>query len=64
MWSRILKTYPDASINNIWKSLIEMTNMFHEIGLDVANKLGLNYNKFEAENVKKYIQNMEKRIKK
>jgi aminoglycoside 6-adenylyltransferase len=62
IWARIIQTYPDAERVNIWKSLIEMTNIFDEVGIESAKKMGLNYNRIEAEDVRKYMQSMEKKI--
>lgn len=59
MWESILKTYPDADLKNIWDSLVEMTQLFHELALAVADKNGLQYNLREAENVKDYIQQLQ-----
>lgn len=64
MWTRILKTYPDASIANIWNSLIDMIDIFHELGLKVGDKMGLAYNIIEAKNVKEYIMGRNKMIMK
>ena len=62
MWAKILKTYPDAQIENIWNALLEMSSIFHEIGLVVAEKQGLKYNLAEANNVKAYLLEMEPSI--
>ena len=63
MWDRILKTYPDATNENIWKSFLEMTQIFHELGVDVAKQLGFNYNFNEAKNVREYLLQMQENIK-
>ncbi len=57
-WNRILNTYPDAKKINIWDSLMEMVNLFDEIARKLADKINLNYNELEAENVKKYLDKM------
>lgn len=62
MWTKILSTYPDSQVTNIWKSLLKMTKIFHDTGLIVADKLGLNYNTIEAKNVKEYIAFMRGRF--
>lgn len=62
MWSRIMKTYPNAEISNIWNSLMEMKDIFHEISVEIADKMGLIYNTKEAENVMKYLQSIEQKI--
>ena len=55
IWKRILSTYPDAEIKNIWKSLFLMTDIFSEIGQHIAGKISCKYNKTEAENVSAYL---------
>jgi aminoglycoside 6-adenylyltransferase len=55
-WARILKTYPDAGIPNIWNSLMEMTDLFNELGPRVARELELLYNTAEAEKVRAYLR--------
>ena len=62
LWKRILRTYPDSEIINIWNSLMEMISVFHELGLEVAKETGLNYKIEESINVKEYIGNMKERI--
>ena len=62
IWTRILNTYPNAEKISIWNSLIEMTNLFHKISLEVANKIDLNYNTKEAQNVKTYIKDMKIKV--
>ena len=59
LWTKIVRTYPDLSIKNIRQSLIEMMSLFQEIGMEVAHKLELNYNRTEANNVIEYIRNRE-----
>lgn len=59
LWTRIVRTYPDLSIKNIRQSLIEMMRLFHEIGIEVAHKLELKYNRTEANNVFEYIRSRE-----
>ncbi|MES1225430.1 MAG: aminoglycoside 6-adenylyltransferase, partial [Bacteroidota bacterium] len=55
LWRRILVTYPDSAIENIWASLFLMTDIFSEIAQMIALKLIFNYNSTEAENVKDYL---------
>ncbi len=61
MWEDILRTYPDADLMNIWKSLLLMTQLFHEMGVEVARALGYDYNLEEAKNVEAYIRLMRDR---
>jgi len=55
LWKRILLTYPDAEIRNIWKSLFLMTDIFSETAQHIAGKINCKYNKTEAENVSAYL---------
>ncbi|NET32110.1 MAG: aminoglycoside 6-adenylyltransferase [Cyanothece sp. SIO1E1] len=54
LWTKILATYPDAQIQNIWNSLFEMTSIFHELAGKLSKKLELDYNLEEASNVMQY----------
>lgn len=62
MWKRILTTYPNAQKTNIWNSLMEMTDIFHELAIQTAGNILLDYNIEEAENVKGYLKTMENKI--
>lgn len=57
-WEDILKTYPDAGLMNIWKSLLLMTQLFHQTGIEVARALDYHYHLEEAKNVEAYIRMM------
>ena len=56
LWSRILRTYPDASLTNIWVGMNEMMDVFHDLAINVADQTGLKYNMVEAQNVREYIR--------
>lgn len=58
--TQIFKTYPDYKKINIWNSFLLMTKIFDVTGAGIADKLKLNYNLEEANNVKEYIRIMEK----
>ncbi len=62
MWEAILKTYPDANKTNIWNSLMEMTRIFNELASSVADELGLDYHREEAQNVIQYLRDRAQRI--
>ncbi|HEY1869661.1 MAG TPA: aminoglycoside 6-adenylyltransferase [Chitinophagaceae bacterium] len=56
LYDKILFTYPDSNIENIWESLFEMTNLFDELASEIAGFLEFHYKKDEACNVKAYLQ--------
>lgn len=56
LYNKILLTYPDSNIVNIWKSLFLMTNLFADLANKIANKLSFNYNKEEEKNVIDYLR--------
>jgi len=58
LWTKILATYPDAGIQNIWNSLLEMTSIFHELATKLSNHLELDYNQEEANNVIEYLDQL------
>ena len=62
LWIEILKTYPSLNKENIWNSLLKMTELFNKSSIELSNKLDLIYNLEEANNLKEYLRNMEKRI--
>lgn len=59
---RIRAVILNARITNVWNSLMEMMAIFHEIGLEIANKMDLNYNSVEANNVLEYMMKIKNRI--
>lgn len=62
IWTQILHTYPDLNKENIWNSLLIMADLFDKTSKEVAEKLQLNYNQEEANNLKEYMREMEQRI--
>jgi aminoglycoside 6-adenylyltransferase len=56
LYDKILFTYPDSNIENIWESLFEMTNLFDELASEIAGFLEFHYKKDEACKVKAYLQ--------
>ena len=56
LYDKILSTYPDSRIENIWKSLFIMTSLFDELADDIARFLKFHYNKEEASNVTEYLK--------
>ena len=55
LYNQILDTYPDSNIENIWKSLFLMAELFDELANDVANAMHFHYHQEEVDNVKGYL---------
>ena len=53
---KILSTYSDHQVENNWKSLFAMTELFGQLAKIVANKLNFQYNTDEEKNVKYYLR--------
>lgn len=56
LYERILDTYPDSDINNIWRSLFNMTKIFSELAVRTANALSFKYDSIEDEKVTRYLK--------
>jgi aminoglycoside 6-adenylyltransferase len=55
LYNKILSTYPDSSISNIWNSLFTMTNVFSDLANNIAQVMHFNYDWKEGQNVKDYL---------
>jgi aminoglycoside 6-adenylyltransferase len=55
LYDRILETYPDSQIDNIWKALFAMVALFDELAKEVAVAMNFRYNEVEANNVTGYL---------
>ncbi|KAA3640384.1 MAG: aminoglycoside 6-adenylyltransferase [Bacteroidetes bacterium] len=55
LWKRILITYPNAELSNIYDSLMEMTDLFHSAAIEIAEELDYIYNLQEAQQTKEYL---------
>lgn len=60
LYQKILSTYPDGTIQNIWNSLFVMTDLFDGFANDISMKMNINCNKEEARNVSEYLQGIYK----
>jgi len=58
LYDSILKTYSDHILENNWKALFLMTDIFGQLAQAVAKKLEFNYILTEEENVKTYLKNV------
>jgi aminoglycoside 6-adenylyltransferase len=56
LYQRILQTYPDHKIDNIWNSLFLMIDIFRNIQKEVSDMLGLKYDQTEEDNVIEYLK--------
>ncbi|CAM5215632.1 Aminoglycoside 6-adenylyltransferase [Ureibacillus acetophenoni] len=59
-WDELLKTYPIVDENEIWNALWAMTNLFDEVGEEVANHLQFSYPPFNTSKVKAYLEHVSK----
>ena len=61
-YDKILATYSDQQLENNWKSLFLMTELFGEFAYVVADKLNFQYNSNEEQNVMSYLKTSYHRI--
>jgi aminoglycoside 6-adenylyltransferase len=59
LYEKILLTYPDGNIQNIWKSLFLMTEIFDESARTTARCFGFIYDQAESQNVINYLKDIE-----
>jgi aminoglycoside 6-adenylyltransferase len=55
-YKKILTTYPDYKIRNIWNSLFIMMEIFNEYAMHVAGKLNFKYDHEEHKNVLEFLR--------
>lgn len=60
IWKRYLQTYPSADINDIWKSVFIMSELFEEIAISVGKELCFTYEWEEAHKSFSYIKHISK----
>lgn len=66
IWNRFLKTYINGNINDIWKSIFIMCDLFNEIALELSKNHGYIYDLDEANasyNFLKHVQKLPKNAK-
>ena len=56
LYKKILSTYSNHEVENNWKALFTMTELFGELSFTVAEKLHFQYNAEEEKNVKKFLE--------
>ncbi|MFD3002810.1 aminoglycoside 6-adenylyltransferase [Pontibacter toksunensis] len=55
-YDKILATYSDQHLENNWKSLFLMTELFGELAATIADRLNFQYNLDEQQNVMAYLK--------
>ena len=63
LYNKILSTYSDDLPENNWKSLLQMTELFGQLAVKVADRSGFQYKSEEEENVKIYLRELYEGIK-
>jgi aminoglycoside 6-adenylyltransferase len=58
LYNQIVATYPDSSIENTWKALFLMTELFDQLANKVANAMHYRYHVEEANNVMSYLKHI------
>lgn len=56
LYDKILSTYPDSKIENIWSALFVMTELFHDLAGKIAKRMSFSYNNGEAQKVTAYLK--------
>jgi aminoglycoside 6-adenylyltransferase len=56
LYEKILSTYPDSNIKNIWNSLFIMIDIFSQLARKIAQTMKFNYNIGEEQNVTNYLR--------
>jgi aminoglycoside 6-adenylyltransferase len=62
LYNRILQTYSDQTLENNWKALFQMTDLFGQLAQTVASALKFNYAMTEEKNVKNYLDQLYRSI--
>ena len=60
LYDKILSTYPDSNMQNIWSALFVMTELFHDFAMKIAKRMGFNYNEDEVQKVTEYLKSVYK----
>ena len=57
-WKRYLSTYADGSVEECWKAVFRMCDLFEEVAIYVAEKLGYAYNVDEAKGGRTFLEDV------
>lgn len=58
IWNRFLKTYINGNIEDIWRSVYIMCDLFHDAAHELAGRCGYDYNEKEAEASYKFFKHV------
>jgi aminoglycoside 6-adenylyltransferase len=58
LYNRILSTYADSNVDNIWNSLFLMADLFDDLANKIAKSMSFNYKATEAKNVTEYLKSI------
>ncbi|HXS54474.1 MAG TPA: aminoglycoside 6-adenylyltransferase [Hanamia sp.] len=64
LYDKILSTYPDSNIKNIWHSLLVMTQLFDELAGKIATAMNFDYDTDTVANVTSYLNSVYEMSKK
>ena len=56
VYDQILMTYADQEVQNNWRALFKMTEIFTAISITVAGKLNFDIDASEAENARRWLK--------
>lgn len=58
LYKRILETYADSDIENVWRSLFNMSAIFSELAVRTSSSLYFKYDLIEDEKVNRYLKHV------
>lgn len=58
-WNKLLSTYENGSYEKVWHALYVMGELFEPVALQVAAEFGYAYPADEAENIKRYVRDVQ-----
>jgi aminoglycoside 6-adenylyltransferase len=56
LYAKILSTYPNAEVEDLWRSLFTMTGIFSDLAKNISTELSFKYNPDEEHNVMEYLK--------
>lgn len=59
-WSAFLETYFDGNVDNAWKAVLKMCDLFGNVARDVGKQLGYPYNEKEGAAARQYLEQVYK----
>lgn len=58
LWTRLESTYADADLENTWVALFVMSDLFRDVGVDIARRLRFEYPILDDARVTKHLQHV------